>query len=200
MARKGTIFRVGSSKPTPRSLDQALREQDLAEGLASAVDSPENALINRSVNTFPSTRIISLLACMATILAGLIFSMPAAQAETPMDKAWEKLEKAFNKLRDGLKDPKDTDKETYQKLGAIIKTETTAAMKFEPKMLKNVPEAERETFLANFRKDMATFDGEVDKLNAALDAGQWAEAQKAVQVLGQAKKDGHKAYRQKENK
>ena len=143
---------------------------------------------------------ISVLACTATMLAGLIISTPAARADTPMDKAWDRLEKAFNKLRDGLKEPNDADKEAYQKLGAIIKTETTAAMKFDPKMLKNVPEADRETFLANFRKDMATFDGDVDKLNAALDAGQWAEAQKMVGILGQAKKDGHKLYRQKEKK
>lgn len=117
-----------------------------------------------------------------------------------MDKSWEKLEKAFNKLRDGLKDPKDSEKETYVKLGGIIKTETTEVMKLDPKMLKNVPEADRETFLTNFRKDMTTFDGEVDKLNVALAAGQWAEAQSVIQVLAQAKKDGHKAYRQKEKK
>ena len=152
------------------------------------------------MKTFSPIRPISVLACTVAILTGLILSAPAVRAETPMDKAWEKLEKAFNKLRDGLKDPKDADKEAYQKLGAIIKAETTEAMKFEPKMLKNVPEADRETFLANFRKDMETFDGQVDKLNAALDAGQWEEAQKVIQVLTQAKKDGHKAYRQKEKK
>jgi len=133
----------------------------------------------------------------AFLLLGLNFMAPAARADTPMEKAWERLEKAFNKLRDGLKDPQDSSKSTYLKLGAIIKEETKITMALDPKMLKNVPAPEQEVFRQSYRRDMAAFDGNVDKLNAALAAGEWVEAQNVMSALAQAKKEGHKAFREK---
>ncbi|MFZ4680930.1 MAG: hypothetical protein ACOYMS_00375 [Terrimicrobiaceae bacterium] len=145
-------------------------------------------------------RFLPLPASFLYLVTALVFLVPQIRADTPMEKSWERLEKAFHKLRDRLKDPKDSNKETYVKLGAIIKEETLICMELDPKMLKNVPPAEQETFLQNYRRDMAAFDADVDKLNAALQAGQLVEAQNVITLLGKAKKEGHKAYREKDTK
>ncbi len=107
------------------------------------------------------------------VLTFLILPFPqTSRADTPMEKSWERLEKAFNKLRDGMKDPKDSQKQIYIKLGVIMREEAEVCLKLDPKMLKNVPAADQPAFLDAYRADMTTFIADIDKLNVALEAGQ----------------------------
>lgn len=115
-----------------------------------------------------------------------------------MEKTFERLGKAYKKLGEGLKDPREQDKEAYLKLAEEIKSESQKARDMDPKMTQSLPESERAAFLEKFRKDMDKFNTDVDALAAAVKGSQWEDARKAFEALRQAKKDGHKAYRKKE--
>ncbi len=146
---------------------------------------------------FVSTRVAAGVALSFALLFTL---SPGAKADTPLEKSFEILEKAFNKLRAGLKAPVEADKDKYVALATIMKTETQVCMGLEPKMKLTLPPDQQEAFLTNYRADMVKFDANVDKLLETLKAGDWNGALAVVELLRHDKGHGHKTYRVKDYK
>lgn len=141
------------------------------------------------------TRVVSLL--FALFCASALLSTSQVQAATEMDRAFERLEKDYKKLRDALEAPQEADRDQYAKLADGMLVEARKARELDPEMTPNVPEAQRAQFLEHFRRDMDTFIENIGKLSEALKNSKWDDARQLMESLRLEKKEGHKAYREK---
>lgn len=111
-----------------------------------------------------------------------------------MERAFERLERDYKKLKTALESPVDTDRALYVKLTGEMRAEAQKARELEPEMIAGVPEEERTKFLARFRADMDVFIANIGKLEEALKSSRWDEAKQGMATLWQNKKEGHKAF------
>ncbi|MBC8008611.1 MAG: hypothetical protein H7067_00765 [Burkholderiales bacterium] len=122
---------------------------------------------------------------------------PAAQEHghdhTPLEDQMSAMRGAFNKLRKQIADPASnaSSLELVAKLLAASEKSVTEI----PARAEKVPEAERAQFVADYQAKMKEFVAEVQKLEAALKAGDNTEAAAVLAKLGAMQKEGHKAYR-----
>lgn len=140
-------------------------------------------------------RIVSLV--FTVLCASALLTASPVHAATEMDRAFERLEKDFKKLRDALEAPQEADRDQYAKLADNMLVEARKARELDPEMTPNVPEAQRAQFLEHFRHDMDTFIENIGKLSEALKNSKWDEARQLMEALRLDKKEGHKAYREK---
>jgi soluble cytochrome b562 len=130
-------------------------------------------------------------------------AMPAAGKEkepsTPLEEQMGKMNDAFKKLRGGAV-ADATKNEASLAAVADIKAAATAALKLEPKTKAEKPAADQAKFVSDYQAKMKEFIGEVDKLAAALKAGNNEEATKIFATIGDLQKADHKEFRkQKKN-
>lgn len=128
------------------------------------------------------------------------FAPPEVRAGTEMDRTFERLERDYKKLREGLKAPSDSDRDLYVKKAGEMLAEARKAREMEPEMTARVAETERARFLEKFQRDMDVFIDNLGKLEEALKNSQWDEARLRMETLWQNKKDGHKAYIERKKK
>jgi len=74
------------------------------------------------------------------------------------------------------------------------------AAQLKPAKTEDLPEAERAKFIAEFQKSMKDFAGRLEKLEAALKAGDNAGAAKLVGEIRSAQKEGHKEFKRPDEK
>jgi soluble cytochrome b562 len=116
------------------------------------------------------------------------------QEDTPLQKEMESIEKEMKNLRRTLR--KAEQKDDSLKSVASIKASATKCKDLVPAMAKTVPEAQREKFVADFRKSMDEFIGEVDKLEAAVKAGKTDDALEIHKHLKDLEDAGHEKFTQ----
>ena len=68
------------------------------------------------------------------------------------------------------------------------------AKDLDPSKAKSIPPADREQFLADFRKQIDGLISDFQKLEAALSAGNTADASALLDKLQADKRDGHKKF------
>ncbi|MEP6833690.1 MAG: cytochrome b562 [Gemmatimonas sp.] len=78
---------------------------------------------------------------------------------------------------------------------AIIHKAAEQALTFEPVKKADVPAAEQEKFVSDFRTTLKSFIGDVEKLDAALKAGKMDDAKTLVAGLRMDQMDAHKQFR-----
>lgn len=152
---------------------------------------------------------LRLLIASFTVLAGsALFAAdeaPAAPAakekkpETELTKKMDKMNGAFRKLRRQATDA-TRNADSLEQV-AILKEFAAEAVKLEPAKAATIPEADRAKWVADYRAKMKETQATIDKLEAALKAGQNEEAGKLVNELNAQQRAGHKEYRaeKKEN-
>lgn len=123
-----------------------------------------------------------------------------ASAGTEMERAFERLQRDYKKLKTALEAPVDADREVYVKITNEMLDEARKARGLDPEMLATVPEADRAKFLESFRADMDAFIGNIEKLQGAVKNARWDEAKPLMDTLWQNKKDGHRAFIKKKKK
>lgn len=152
---------------------------------------------------------IRLLLCTLAlaIVPGLLAQAPGPmgggdrEPQTELGGKMEKIGGAFRKLRRPdpttkvapIADPAKNEESLKQV--AIIKENALAAAKLEPALKAKKPADEQEKFVADFRDQMKNFLADVDKLEAALKAGDNATAVKIAEAMNKDQQDGHKAFR-----
>jgi hypothetical protein len=152
---------------------------------------------------------LRLIAALSTLLVGSALfaadeapaAAPAAKEtkpETELTKQMDKMNAAFRKLRRQATDPKLNADSLAQV--AILKEFATASAKLEPAKAATIPEADRAKWVAEYRAKMTETIALVDKLEAALKAGQNEEAGKLVSDLNAHQRAGHKEYRAEDKK
>lgn len=152
---------------------------------------------------------LRLFLALSTLLAGsAVFAADEAPAaapaakekkpETELTKKMDKMNGAFRKLRRQATDATKNADSLEQV--AILKEFATEAVKLEPAKAATIPEADRAKWVADYRAKMKETLATIEKLEAALKAGQNEEAGKLVNELNAQQRAGHKEYRAEEKK
>jgi soluble cytochrome b562 len=149
-----------------------------------------------------------LLASLVVLFTGSIaFAADAAPApataadkkpETELTQKMDKMNGAFRKLRRQAGDATKTAESL--ELVATLREMSAASVKLEPARAATIPEAGRKKWIADYQAKMGEFQAQIDKLEAALKAGQHEEAVKVVQAMGALQKEGHKEYKIEDKK
>lgn len=133
-----------------------------------------------------------------------LFTLPAVQAQdrpaekaakkhTELEDRMEKINAAWRKLRRQVEDPAQN--EATLALLADIRAASAGAEKLTPAKASDLPEADRAKFQADYAAGMKKLAGMLDQLEAALKAGQNADAAKLVTNIGNFQRESHKAFR-----
>ncbi len=149
----------------------------------------------------------SLLLALACILAAPLAAQPAPPAPSPAttpaaaphadedtelhDKMYD-LRAAYNKLRKQIADPAAN--ASSLALVAKLRLAAEASAALVPERAASVPEADRDKFIEAYKTKMQAFLIEVQKLEAALQAGNNDEAAPLLARLGAMQKEGHKEF------
>jgi soluble cytochrome b562 len=127
---------------------------------------------------------------VAAILAVPCF---ADDTDTPLSKEMSALNKAYRALKRGLADAAKKD----ENLALIekMKVANTNALKYAPKMADEKSGAEKEKFIAEYKAMTEEMNKDIDALKAAVVGGKTEDAQKIVEKLDAAKKEGHEKFK-----
>ena len=126
---------------------------------------------------------------LALILA---VGSPAFGEDTPMEKEMSAMNKAYKALKKTIDDP--AQKAENLKQIEIIKKTTENSTKMDPKTAADKG-AGKAAYLEKFKAQMADFAKEVAKLEAAVNAGNAAEAKASFDKLNDLKKKGHEEFK-----
>jgi hypothetical protein len=149
----------------------------------------------------PASLICALLgfAALGSSLSAETSTAPApaqpAHDHTELGERMSALSRAFKKLRLQVADPAKN--EDSLQLAATIRENAEASLQLEPEKTADLPEADRAKFKADFVARMKTLLADIAKLETALHANDNPEAEKIVQALADAQKEGHKEFRRK---
>ncbi len=113
--------------------------------------------------------------------------------ETELGKSMEKISGAWRKLRRQADDPASN--AASLELVAVIRAAAEKALTLTPARAEDVPAAEREKFVENYRKHLKEFLAQVGKLADAFKAGDNATARELIQKIGGLQKEGHKEFK-----
>jgi len=115
------------------------------------------------------------------------------EPETELGKHMEKLNGAWRKLRKQVADPASN--VSSLELVAAIRAGLEKAVTLTPIRAQDVPDADRAKYIESYRTKMKEFIGLVDKLEAALKAGDNPAADALVQKMGGTQREDHKEFR-----
>jgi len=118
--------------------------------------------------------------------------------ETELGNKMDKMGGAFRKLGKQINDA--TKNEDSLKLVATMRASAEAALKLEPAKKADIPADQQAKFVADYQTQMKAFIGDLDKLDAALKAGNNADAAALLKDLRKDQDDGHKEFRKKKKK
>ena len=140
---------------------------------------------------------LTLLALLAALVAVPFTPIQSAEdePETELGAKMEKMSGAFRALRRQIEDA--TKNEDSLARLAAIKENAEAALKLEPARKAEIPAAKQAAFVADFRAKMKEFIGVVERTEAALRAGNNAEAARLVGVMADTQKQAHGDFRKK---
>lgn len=114
-------------------------------------------------------------------------------AETELGQTMEKLNGAWRKLRRQAADPASN--AASLELVAVIKAGGEKALTLQPARVEDVPAADREKFVQDYRKGLQGFLASVGKLEVALKAGDNPAATELIQQIGALQKEAHKEFK-----
>jgi soluble cytochrome b562 len=144
--------------------------------------------------------LLATLLCALAAAPGIQAQEPKAapagekEPKTALEEQMEKMNVAFRKLRGGAV-ADATKNEASLAAVADIKSAATAALKLEPKTKAEKPAADQAKYVSDYQAKMKEFIGELDKLTAALKAGNNEEAAKLYAAIGDLQKADHKEFR-----
>ena len=144
-------------------------------------------------------RLLTLTLVSALVALPVLRAQDAKKADqTELGDKMEKLNGAYRKLPKLVADAAQKDEALAQI--AIIKASAQAALKLEPAKKAEVPAAEQAKFVADYQAKMKEFAATVDKLEAAVKAGDTAGATKIVDDMKTERNDAHKSFKKEDKK
>lgn len=120
------------------------------------------------------------------------------KVETELSGNMEEIGKAFRRLNRQIGDAAKNEESLT--LIASIRERAEASLKLEPAKKAEIPAEQQAKFVAAYRAKMKDFLGNLGKLEAALKAGDNAQAEALVKTLKQDQKEGHKEFKIEEKK
>ncbi len=120
------------------------------------------------------------------------------EEQTELGDHMEKISGAFRALGRQIGDA--TKNEDSLKRIAVIREQAEAAMKLDPAKKADIPADQQAKFVADYQAKMKAFIADVNKVEAALKAGNNDEAKNLLQSLKQDQKEGHTEFQKKKKK
>lgn len=117
------------------------------------------------------------------------------EPKTPLGKKMAAINTAFKAVGRQIEDP-SKNAATLEQI-AIIETNAKASLTLEPEKKEKIPAGEQAKFVGDYQVEMKKLIATVDKLKAAVKAGNNAEATKIVDEMKAAQREGHKEFRLK---
>jgi DNA-binding GntR family transcriptional regulator len=117
---------------------------------------------------------------------------PDDEKKTEIEMRMDKVGKAFRKLRKQVADPAQN--AASLELVATMLTNLTESEGFTPEKAADLPEDQREKFVADYKAGLKDTEAILTKLSDALKAGDNAAASALVKQVFQAEKDNHKQF------
>ena len=102
------------------------------------------------------------------------------------------ISKDFRALRKVVSDP--ANKDAALQLVKDMEDHATKAKGFEPAKTKDIPAADKDQFLADYRKQIDGLIADFQKLEAAVDSGKTADASALLDTIQADKREGHKKF------
>ena len=139
-----------------------------------------------------STMILSVLSALVLGFLPSVFATVAEEDVPAIVKNMRDVNKGFRTLRRQID---DTDqKDANLKLIAQIRAALVASRQEEPLKTPELPASERGAFLKGYQELMDSVLAEMDKLKAAVSAGNSAEAKGLLRQINELKNQGHEKY------
>jgi soluble cytochrome b562 len=141
-----------------------------------------------------------------TLVCGLV-AAPLIQAQdrprqkepaTELEDHMEKISGAFRVLRRQISDA-SKNQDSLQRI-ATIRENAEVSLKLDPAKKADIPADQQAKFVADYQAKMKAFIADVNKVEAALKAGNNDEAAKLLQSLKQDQDEGHKEFQKKKKK
>lgn len=121
-----------------------------------------------------------------------------ADDQTELGEHMEKIGGAFRRLGKQISDASKN--EDSLQLVNTIHEHALEAAKLQPAKTKDVPEADRTKFLADYNEQMKHFIADIERLQAALKDGKNDEAKTIAAAMKADMDDAHKEFRKKKAK
>lgn len=136
---------------------------------------------------------------LLTILSAFVIApFSFADEDTELGAKMDKMGSAFRALRRQVSDPAKN-QDSLAKV-AIIRENAEASLKLEPAKKADIPAAQQQQFVADYRAKMKEFIAVTDKLAAALKANNNDEATKLVGAMADTQKQAHTDFQKKKKK
>lgn len=134
---------------------------------------------------------------LSVILLALVASPMVRAADTGLEKEMKDIKNAFNQLRKQVADPAQNTASLA--LVAKMRAAAKSSLSLEPEKTADLPAKDRTAFVADYKDEMKTFIANLDKLAAALKAGNNADAIKIVADLKTMQREAHKEFRKSDD-
>ena len=115
------------------------------------------------------------------------------EPKTPLGKKMAAMNTALKAVGRQVEDP-SKNANTLEQI-AIIETNAKASLTLEPEKKEKIPAGDQAKFVSGYQTEMKKLIATVDKLKAAVKAGNNAEAVKIVDEMKAAQREGHREYR-----
>ena len=116
----------------------------------------------------------------------------AAEDETPLYKEMTAMNKSLRILKRQVADP--AKKDDNLALVAKMKSNVDASLKLEPAKTKDVPGADKPSYLDKYKQQLVDLKKSFEDLEAALKADKQDEAKKIFEKLADQKEKAHKDF------
>ena len=133
--------------------------------------------------------------CIALIASAFLVLSPATRAaeeETPLAKEMNAMDDNLKALKKIIANAAENKKslELLDKVQASV----VASKSMTPAEVKNIPEAERAQWVADYRKEMAVLLEHLCKMEVAIIDGKNADAETLFKGLKKIEDDGHEKF------
>jgi soluble cytochrome b562 len=140
----------------------------------------------------PLRRIASSLLITTFLALSISARADDDEPKTPLSEQMSGIAKDFRALRKVVADP--AQKATALGLVKDMEDRAAKAKGFDPAKAKNVPPAEKDQFIADYKKQMDGLVADFQKLETAVNSGNTADASGLLDKLQTDKRDGHKKF------
>jgi soluble cytochrome b562 len=117
------------------------------------------------------------------------------EPKTPLGKKMAAMNTALKAVGRQIEDP-SKNANTLEQI-AIIETNAKASLTLEPEKKGKIPAADQAKFVSDYQAEMKKLLVVVDKMKAAVKAGNNADASKLLDEMKGAQREGHKEFRLK---
>lgn len=130
------------------------------------------------------------------VAIGAPVQLAADEEHTPLGEAMEEIGGAWRRVKRQAADPSKN--EATLAMVARMQAAAKESLKHKPELLEDIPAAEKKEFLVGYGRAMKAFSSKLDKLAAALAAGDNDSAAAIVVEIDNLRKKGHTNYKKPE--